>query len=666
MPALYDIDTLYEMCELDQAPFESALNELVDLGHVEETTTTDGATYYRSQQGLSWSDVVHIDSPAKKEILLYLIDNPKTFFVLYNTQKGKLRIAASEIHSWASVPDKRVVAFLMVDNDKTLADQSAEGLFDAIGTVGKKYLLSSNTSDNVDSIKAQIDSYAAYGGQMPVVVFLNNSKQIEKVKALMMHIQARMTSGQAPMLRYGIVFDEADKVYPPCRERFADLLVNNDRALHRLGFVTATEGDLLDAEYPECANAYMYPVPPGDPNYRAFHTEDAEIKKIVHRTKDNNDAYAEGILETNREHFTGTVTLKNGTQGFRKVIVNSAAKRSSMVEFAVRRNAEGAYAVTVNMNGICVYRPGHEMKKYPTKGKKFGELLFAVYTECNLHDKPLFIIGRRKVDRGLGFHWAPPDGSDGLIWTDMILGRNEDKNSASQKAGRLAGKVAQCPQYPGKLTWWTDEETAALITRHNGVVAGAGEKRGCSVLQAVNRAEADAPVVEVPTTAKYGISETFNTCEDAKTWCGANLTYSSSEYKRHNDTCANKTCGGCGDTHIKYRGNLTPLFTEAQVRSQYANTDRSREGVIKGARIMPISTDALQWGVGTSARIMPISADALKWVVFYRTDKLRTAGEAAAPAEPAAATRGGWSEETKRKAAETRARNKAAKTAAGK
>jgi hypothetical protein len=248
----------------------------------------------------------------------------------------------------------------------------------------------------------------------------------------------------------------------------------------------------------------------------------------------------------------------------------------------------------------------------------------------------------------------------------MILGRNEDKNSASQKAGRLAGKVAQCPQYPGKLTWWTDEETAALITRHNGVVDGAGEKRGCSVLQAVNRAEADAPVVEVPTTAKYGISETFNTCEDAKTWCGANLTYSSSEYKRHNDTCANKTCGGCGDTHIKYRGNLTPLFTEAQVRSQYANTDRSREGVIKGARIMPISTDALQWGVGTSARIMPISADALKWVVFYRTDKLRTAGEAAAPAEPAAATRGGWSEETKRKAAETRARNKAAKTAAGK
>jgi len=497
MPALYDIDTLYEMCELEQTSFDSALDELVELGHVQEETTTDGATYYKSRQGLSWSDVVHIDSPAKKEILLCLIDNPKTFFVLYNTQKGKLRIAAQEIHSWAAVPDKRVVAFLMVDNDKTLADQSAEGLFDLIGPVGKKFLLSSNTADNVDAIKSKIDSYAAFGGEMPVIVFLNNSKQIEKVKTLMKHIHDRMTTGQAPGLRYGIVFDEADKVYPPCRGRFADLLVNDDRALHRLGFVTATEGDLLDAEYPECANAYMYPVPAGHSGYRAFHTEDAEIKKVVHRTKDNNDAYAESILETNQEHFSGTVTLKNGTQGFRKVIVNSAAKRSSMTEFARRRNAAGAYAVTVNMNGICVYRPGHEMKKYSAKGQKFGQLLFTVYVELGLHDKPLFCIGRRKVDRGLGFHWAPRDGSDGLIWTDMILGRIDDKNSAVQKAGRLAGVVEQCPQYPGKLTWWTDEKTAALIVRHNNIVDGAGEKRGCSALQAVSRADAEEPVLRV-------------------------------------------------------------------------------------------------------------------------------------------------------------------------
>jgi hypothetical protein len=678
---LHDIDILYDMCELEQTTFDAALDELVGTLYVQKVATTDDKTYYSSRQGLCWSDVVHIDCPAKKQILLCLIENPTTFFVLYNTQKGKLRIAAMEIHSWATVPEKRVVAFLMVDNDKTLADQSAEGIFEAIGSVGKKYLLSSSTSDNVDTIKNKIDSYAAFGEEMPVIVFLNNSTQIAKVQILMKHIQDRMTSGKAPALRYGIVFDEADKVYPACRSKFANFIVNDVRALHRLGFVTATEGDLLEEEYPECANAYMYPVPPGHPSYRAFHTEDAVIKTTVHRAKDNNDAYAELILSANREHFNGTVMLKNGTQGFRKVIVNSAAKRSSMAEFARRRNAEDAHAVTVNMNGICVYSPGREMKKYPTKGKKFGELLFDVCK--NLHDKPLFIIGRRKVDRGLGFHWAPTDESDGLIWTDMILGRIEDKNSASQKAGRLAGKVAHCPQYPGKLTWWTDESTARLITRHNSVVDGAGEKRGCSVLQAVTRADADEPIATVPTTAKYAISDTFDTCDEAKEWCGANLTYGSSAYVQHGEACKTASCAGCGTTHIKYRGEVVPLFLEDEVRNQYANTDRSREGVIKGARIMPVTVkDSQQWGANSNAgarimpvtklrvgdgvhmgaRIMPVGSDPLRWIVFYRIDKLRTSGDAPVPI--ANNRQGVWSEERKRKAAETRARNKAAKAAA--
>jgi len=57
--------------------------------------------------------------------------------------------------------------------------------------------------------------------------------------------------------------------------------------------------------------------------------------------------------------------------------------------------------------------------------------------------------------------------------------------------------VEQCPQYPGKLTWWTDEKTAALIVRHNNIVDGAGEKRGCSALQAVSRADAEEPVLRV-------------------------------------------------------------------------------------------------------------------------------------------------------------------------
>ena len=105
-----------------------------------------------------------------------------------------------------------------------------------------------------------------------------------------------------------------------------------------------------------------------------------------------------------------------------------------------------------------------------------------------MEDKPVIIIGRRKVDRGLGFHYAPREpGTEGLIWTDIILGKIEDANTAVQKAGRLAGIIAQCPQYYGKCTYWTDERTQRDILRHNRIVDEANKLSGCTILQAVTR-----------------------------------------------------------------------------------------------------------------------------------------------------------------------------------
>ena len=485
------------MIDIDRDVFETNLDNLVDAGYLDKILNLEDQAYFKAKQGLSWSDAVNIDSEIKKQILLCLIENPKTFFVLYNTQAGKMKIAAQEIRSWASHSDKRVVAFLMVDNDKTLADQSSDGVRAIVDGVADIFLLSSNSGDKIEDIKNKIDSYAAFGGNMPVIVALNNGKQVDKIVKLMEHVKLRMQrGGQYAQLRYGIVFDEADRIYPPVREKFSKLLITDDSGLHRLGFVSATEGVLMDEEYPECANAHMYTTPVCSSYYRAIHHDEAVVKHNVHRVKDGNDAYAETIIENNKDYFKNQIELKDGTMGFRKVIVNGGAKRASMESFATRRIMEGAYAITVNMNGVVVYRSGYEKKKYSVKGVRFGELLFKIYKELALHDKPLYIIGRRKVDRGLGFHFAPPDGSNGLVWTDMILGRVEDKNTAVQKAGRLAGIVAQCPQYPGKLTWWTDEKTASMVCRHNDIVDVANTKLGCSALQAITRAEVEVAINE--------------------------------------------------------------------------------------------------------------------------------------------------------------------------
>ena len=536
-----DADTIFEeLVGINRDEYKKTLDDLVEVGFiVKHVDDNEDRTYYRSRDGLSWTDIVIIDSPIKKQILLTLIINPTTFFVLYNTQKGKLKIVADEIRDWSKKSDKKVVAFLIVDNDKTLADQSKDGVFKSVEGVAKMFVLSSNSAEvTFDGIRAHIDAYAAgvRDYQMPVIVALNNATQLKKVISLMNHIKTEVNVHNSP-LRFGFVVDEADKVYPKIRTKFMSLLVEDNSALHRLGFVTATEGELIESEYPECTNAHMYPVPEGSPDYRAIHTPDASIRRVEScgcvgicgcGSRKNKDIYALTIISENRDHFSQSITLKNGFKGFRKTIVNSDRKTASMESFACKCVADGYYAMTVNMYGITVYRPGYDKpKKYSTKGHNFGKLLFEIYQELNLHDKPLFIIGCRKVDRGLSFHYAPRDGSDGLVWTDMILGSIDDKDTATQKAGRLAGVVAQCPQYPGTLTWWTDDMTAKTVSYHNTMVDAANTKLGCSMLQALTRAESDVqdlthdektdqPKADDPN--EIIMSESFETIELAKSW----------------------------------------------------------------------------------------------------------------------------------------------------
>ena len=605
---MLDIDELYDdMAEsVERGEFESHVEALVETGYLEKSLDSDDNAYFRAKSGLTWSHAVRIDCPIKKQVLLCLMENPKTFFVLYNTQKGKTRIVGEEIRSWAG---KRVVAFLMVDNDKTLADQSSDGLRSIVEDVADIFLLSSNSGDKLEDIKNKIDSYTAFGGKMPVIVALNNGKQVDKIVKLMEHVKMRMEMGGAmSQLRYGIVFDEADKIYPPVREKFSKLLVTDDSALHRLGFVSATEGDLMESEYPECMDAHMYTVPLGNPDYRAIHTQDAITKHVVHRSSVGNDAYAEAIITSpeNKTYFNNTIPLKNGSVGFRKVIVNGGSKCASMEAFAMRRIAEGSYAMTVNMNGVVVYRAGYEKKKYSTKGVRFAKLLFRIYKELGLHDKPLFIIGRKKVDRGLGFSFAPSDGSEGLVWTDMILCRVDDKDTAVQKAGRLAGGVAQCPQYPGKLTWWTDEKTASMVCRHNDVVDSANTKAGCSALQAMTRAEAEVPKRPIAETKNDVLisEETFTTIDEAKEWGKTHLDQNPSAFI----PCNSEGKSG-GKTHFHYRGELREITSEKSTRE---SKDISwGQGSFKEDKNEKTKTG--------SPRIFPVRVDTvIKFIVVYK------------------------------------------------
>ena len=512
---------------INEDAFRTKVDELVDIGFI-ETSILDDLTIYSAKHGLKWwSDFKQIEDPIKKSILLLLVVNPTTFFVLLNTQKGKMKIAALEIKMWGQDKSKKVVAFIIVGNDKTLADQSVDGIIKTFGEQKVKiFYLSSNSKTSFEDIKTYIDAYASDEGDegeypMPVVALLANPNQCEKKLRLQNHIHKKVVNKNS-LLRYGEIWDEADRTYAQLRDKqflidgqnltCRTFTVEHTNALYRLGFISATDGNLLDEDYPECANAYLYPIeiaPEDQKHYRALHHVESITHRVPVTTKNNNNAYATQILTDNPLHFTSPIILPTGESYYRKIIVNSNSKTEDMSQFAKWCVSNGMYAIVFNGYGgasVKVYREGFRVENHKTKGKMFSELLFYIYKKLNLHDKPIVIIGRRKVDRGLGFHYCPRtdeeiiiDGTlgpltsknkEGLVWTDIILGRIEDKDTAVQKGGRGAGIIGNSPQYSGETHYWTDEYTENLIRRHNTIVDNSNSMNdGGSVSQAVTQAE---------------------------------------------------------------------------------------------------------------------------------------------------------------------------------
>ena len=566
--------------ELPEQEFIKAIDELVYDGYIVYRKHEDNI-FIEAIQYLKWGDFSHIDNPIKTRILLYLVDNPSVFFVLYNTQKGKLRISANEMKIWSLNKEFKIVAFMIVDNDKTLADQSADGIRRIFDNNGKLFILSSNTKTTFDDIKVYIDAYASDNDNeytMPIIVLLPNAKQIEKLLGLLSHIDKKVNT-YASKLRYGIIIDEADKTYPMIRNKSIKTndknysiysCITNGNGLHRVGFVTATDGELLE-NYPECSNAYMFPIEI-DENainyYRAFHTKDAIINIIetTAYTRQNN-AYAKDILINNMSTFKRPI-LYNGNEIYRKIIINSNSKGNDMTALANYAISEGFYAITFNQSGIRVYRPNiPTIETFKIKDTRLNELLYCIYKVMNLNDKPIIIIGRRKVDRGLGFHYAPrkdpsthefnrhvinwkgnstypqcsviSEHGDGLIWTDMILGHIEDKSTASQKSGRLGGIISQCPQYIGAINFWTDKQTSELILHHNTMVDKSNTLTGYSAVNSVNHAKDMIPLPEQSRDIDKDepIIVKFASLDEAKIYYNSTLKYILEEKnkKKHPD-----------------------------------------------------------------------------------------------------------------------------------
>jgi hypothetical protein len=614
---LYDIISESEC--IDEDLFKSKINNLIEIGYI-ETSILDDSFIYTARTGLTWSDFKDIDDLIKKKILLHLVENPNTFFVLMNTQKGKMRIAALEMKKWGQNKEKKIVAFLIVSNDKTLADQSSDGILKTFERQKLKvFPLSSNSKVSLEHIKTYVDAYnndTEEEYHMPLIIALANPKQNEKIVKLLHRIHRKVERNSK--LRIGMIFDEADETYSRLRDKYFTIegndvslstyLVDNTMALHRLGFFTATDGNLLEDDYPECSNAYLYPIeiPQEDKeHYRAIHHEESIIHTVPFKSRESYNTYAMKILDNNKEHFMKPIVLQSGEICYRKTIINSNSQTKDMIDFAKQCNKKGMYCLVFNGVGVQLYINRKCVKIYKTKNKKFNELLFYIYKLFNLKDKPLIIIGRRKVDRGLGFHFCPKTNDEvkiefedhivisknreGLIWTDMIGGKIDDKNRASQKLGRLAGIIGNSPQYPGNTHYWTDENTAKIAKRHNTIVDVTNDMTACSLVQAVKKAETIVP--KIPIVRDFEITELYNNFNDLK------------KHLRSILPIGNITKFNISNNTIKYRGTVKEIYSYID-RKQFLHLDING-GISKKvtktsivSRMMPVLHNNIQKWIG--------------------------------------------------------------------
>lgn len=534
----YIIDYVGE--EFTHEDVRNHVDILIENGYL-NNTEEENDLYYPMVN--TWDQIKHISNPIQQKIMTLYVVNIKCVFILRQTQSGKSREILEEIISWTNDRITKVIGFIVLDNDLVQADQLRQYSFIySLGYNIEVFMLSSSEKKtSIVDIQKAIDLYRLDDRRypMPVVILLSNPKQCTKMMKLLDFIIERRLDND-PNLYYSIIWDEADKTYPLLRDFHHNGKVVRDYSIGLLAenmfrtlFVTATEGSILD-DYDEVALSHNR-EPLIDESDRAHYVNitnsKVNIRPINGQTQNK---YANKLLDEEMAtdpdddtkvvpYFKKPIILSDGTLYFRKVLINSDMKVTNMNTLAKKYNQKGYYTLTYNQNSLMLHQENGTTLKFKTKGRAFNKVLYCVYVVYELHDKPLLIIGNKKVDRGTSFHYAPRchksiephditfndigtahnNGIDGLIITDMILGKVRNDASKSQKGGRVSGIITQCPQYTD-ITIWTDKDTANFIHKQ------------CALIDQVTNIPGSTTISQAMSIANENIAPQYNQYEDTR------------------------------------------------------------------------------------------------------------------------------------------------------
>lgn len=381
-------------------------------------------------------------------------------FILMNTQRGKTACTISIVKEFTS-NDPTYIPLFILDNNTSLAIQYQNN----VAGLGHVFALHSLGNTSMQDILAYIRVYSPDTQILPCIMALCNRYQIPRLTKIMKYI---MSLGFKPLL----IVDEADKTYPHVRdELYTDF---EARLPIATVFVSATIGDLH--KYEECVSATVVSNQIDDAYCGLVTQQYARTKEyVIDGCKEES---AIQCIRDNREYFFSRVVGRDGQMRHRKVLIHGSTILR-MTRLACVLAQEGWGVVCVTGPGTFAVKDGHVLGGVKNRRISVSKSVAALCAEYDLcGDRPLAVIGNRKMDRGITYHsW-----DDGLIFTDCLIGNVKKTDTAVQKAGRLAGNIALRPEFIGIATWWSNANTLDRIIRQNQIIMMSQPLKPVSVL----------------------------------------------------------------------------------------------------------------------------------------------------------------------------------------
>lgn len=532
-----------------------------------------------------------------------------------------------------ALDEKRLpVTFVIGDNLSSLMDQTMDGfhkiLCNEFGVETYEGLICLKGDEKVTQkdIENYIDLYEAdhQKGRSkkrppPIIMALNNNVQLKKIINIHqnMIVEAIARNPHSPLCSI-FDFDEFDKVYRSLRHKFKPLLLDSPVGIYSVLGVTGSKDDICD-DCPEWASSNLVRVEVNaekEQNYRGIQHPDA----VVHRYKQpkslSNNNYALNIIESNPDSFKNAkVNPINGCIYYPKTIILGDHRINGQKTLATKLLAMGFHVILQNENNLKVCRTNDtQWKTWSIRKKVVRDELFKMFNDLNMWSAPVALIGNKKLDRGLGYQYAPPgEAIKGLIWTNEIMGNIKGNANRVQKVSRLHGVIAHCLDYPNELNFWIDEDTELTVRNENGIIKSLHEGyMGFHTLG--ERMDYARKVTKlVAKSRNYIISESFSSQALARQWFVGEkekwfvdekekTNYSCNLYGLYLDTAINGSKpveeGTPGITKIRYRGEFMSIMKEDVLRK---------------------TNDDIGQGANYCARIMPVFVnDNIKFVVIYK------------------------------------------------